>query len=197
MEYFVTFNSINHDILLSKCEFYGFRGKSSAPLWSCLSDRYQRVLINNSSSNTTTFSEGANRTWCSSRFNTWSFILRNLYKWSSEYNSWPIETILFANDTSIVITNLSPSKFKEDINNIIDNISDWFIGNSSLNFDKINFLQFRPKNNHEINIKISYDNKLIKETKNRLGIDCCIRCVPDEERILDVVPREDGARNSG
>jgi len=26
---------------------------------------------------------------------------------------------------------------------------------------------------------------------------CCIRCGPDEERILGVVPREDGARNSG
>ena len=26
---------------------------------------------------------------------------------------------------------------------------------------------------------------------------CCIRCGPDEERILDIVPREDGARNSG
>ena len=26
---------------------------------------------------------------------------------------------------------------------------------------------------------------------------CCIPCGPDEERILDVVPREDGARNSG
>jgi len=28
-------------------------------------------------------------------------------------------------------------------------------------------------------------------------IRCCIRCGPDEECILDVVPREDGARNSG
>ena len=26
---------------------------------------------------------------------------------------------------------------------------------------------------------------------------CCIRCGPDEERILDIVPMEDGARNSG
>jgi len=42
-----------------------------------------------------------------------------------------------ADDTSIIITNPSPSKFKEDINNIIDNINDWFRGNSlSLNFDK-------------------------------------------------------------
>ena len=30
-----------------------------------------------------------------------------------------------------------------------------------------------------------------------LDFTCCIRCGPDDERILDVVPREDGARNSG
>jgi len=36
--------------------------------------------------------------------------------------------------------------------------------------------------------------ELFRKTK---GGDCCIRCGPDEERILDVVPREDGARNSG
>jgi len=51
------FDSVNHDLLLSTCEFYGFRGKTNALLRSYLSDRYQRVLINNSSSNTTTFSE--------------------------------------------------------------------------------------------------------------------------------------------
>ena len=51
------FDSVNHDILLSKCEFYGFRGKTNALLWLHLSDRYQRVLINNSLSNNTTFSE--------------------------------------------------------------------------------------------------------------------------------------------
>jgi len=61
--------------------------------------------------------------------------------------------VLFADDTSIIIPNPSPSKFKEDINNIIDNINDWFRSNSSLNFDKMYFLQFRPKNCYEINIK--------------------------------------------
>jgi hypothetical protein len=33
-------------MLLSKREFYGFRGKTNAVLLSYLSDRYQRVLIN-------------------------------------------------------------------------------------------------------------------------------------------------------
>ena len=26
---------------------------------------------------------------------------------------------------------------------------------------------------------------------------CCIRCGPNEERVVDFVPREDGDRNSG
>ena len=53
------FDSVNHDILLSKREFYGFKGKTNAWLRSYLSDRYQRVLINNSASDmgNTTFSE--------------------------------------------------------------------------------------------------------------------------------------------
>ena len=49
----------------------------------------------------------------------------------------PSKQILFADDTNIIITNPSPSKFKEDINNIIDNINDWFRDSSlSLNVDK-------------------------------------------------------------
>jgi hypothetical protein len=36
----------------------------------------------------------------------------------------------------------------------------------SLNFDKTYFLQFRPKNSYEIDIKIICNNKLNKETKN-------------------------------
>jgi len=60
------------------------------------------------------------------------------------------------------------------INKTIDNINDWFRGNSlSLYIDKTYFLQFRTKNIHEINIKIRCDNKQIKEIKNIkfLGLD--------------------------
>ena len=58
----------------------------------------------------------------------------------------PSKPILFADDTSIIITNSSPSEFKED-NSVIGNINDWFRSNSlSLNFDETYFLQFRPKN---------------------------------------------------
>ena len=85
----------------------------------------------------------------------------------------PLKPVLFAYYTSIIIAYPIPSKFKEDIDNIIDNINDWFRGNSSLNFYKTYFLKFRPKYSHEINMKISCDNKQIKDTKNAkfLGLD--------------------------
>ena len=86
----------------------------------------------------------------------------------------PSKPVLFADDTSIIIANPSPSKFKEDINNIIGDINYWFRDNSlSLNCDKTHFIQFRPKNRYETNLKITCDNKFIKETKNTkfLGLD--------------------------
>jgi len=64
----------------------------------------------------------------------------------------PSKPVLFADDTSIIIANPSPSKFKEDINNIIYDIRDWFRSNSSsLNFHETYFLQFRHKNRYETN----------------------------------------------
>jgi len=169
------YDSLNHDTLLSKCEFYGFRGKTNALLRSYLNDRHQRALITNSFSNTTTFSECGkikHDVPQGSILGPLFFLIyiNNLLNIIAD----PSKPILFADDTSIIITNPSPSKFKEDINNIIDNIKDWLRGNSlSLHFDKTCFLQFMPKNSYEINVKISCYNKLIRETKNTifLGLD--------------------------
>jgi hypothetical protein len=123
------------------------KGPKIPRLRSYLSDRYQKVLLNNSSSNTTTFSE-------------WGKIKHGVPQGSiigplffliyindlPNIIADPSKPILFVVDTSIIITNPSPSKFKEDINNIIDNINDWFRCNSlSSNFDKTYILQFRPK----------------------------------------------------
>ena len=159
---------------MSKCEFFGFRGKTNALLHSNIS--YISGSTNNSSSfNTTTFSEWGKIKHGVPQGSIHGSLLFLICINDLQYIiAEPSKQILFADDTSIIITNPSPSKFKEDINNMIDNVNDWFRGNSpSLNFDKTYFLQCRPKNSYESNIKISCDNKLIKETKNTnfLGLD--------------------------
>ena len=157
-----------YSTMTRKCEFYGFQGKTNALLRSYFSDGYQKVLINNSfSSNITFFSE-----WGKIKHGVPQgsilgplFFLLYIIDFPNIIDD-SSKPVLFADDTSI-IANSSPSKFKEDMNIITDNINGWFRSNSlSLNFDKMHFSQFRPKNSYEINIKISCDNKLIKETKN-------------------------------
>jgi len=147
-----------YSTMTRKCKFYGFRGKTNALLRSYFNYRYQRVLINNGFSNNTLF------------FSEWGKIKHGVPQGSIlgplffllYINDFPniisdsSKPVLFADDISIIIANPGPSKFKEDINNVINNINDWFRSNSiSLNFDKMYFLQFRPKNSYKINIKIS------------------------------------------
>jgi len=104
--------------------------------------------MNNSFSNTTTFSEWGkikHRVPLGSVLGPLFFLIyiNDLLNIIAD----PYKLVLFADYTSTITVNPSPSKFKEDINNIIDNINYWFRGNSlPLNFDKTYFLQFRPKN---------------------------------------------------
>ena len=51
------FNSVNHDILLSKLSYYGISGKVKLLLESYLQNRYQRVHITNLYLNSNTVSK--------------------------------------------------------------------------------------------------------------------------------------------
>ena len=70
--------------------------------------------------------------------------------------------ILYANDTSIIITNPCPKDFKINMNEVFVDINEWFkINWLSLNFKRTHYPQFRAKNSQEINVNISYVNKHI------------------------------------
>jgi len=49
------FECVNHKFLLSKLEHYGIRGRFGALIKSCLTERYQRVALNDNT-NTVNYS---------------------------------------------------------------------------------------------------------------------------------------------
>ena len=70
--------------------------------------------------------------------------------------------ILFADDTSILVSHSNPTIFYNIINTVFQTLNDWFKHNLlSLNFAKTHFIKFITRNNNQIEININYGNKLI------------------------------------
>jgi hypothetical protein len=77
--------------------------------------------------------------------------------------SYISNTVLYADDTSLIITNSDIQTFEKDTNTGIQRLSIWFHSNSILllNLEKTYFLQFLTKNSNAANLNISYGNKQI------------------------------------
>ena len=108
------FDCVNHDILLCKIEFYGVSGKANL-IKSYLQDRYQRVLIYH-------YSRKYHSKWESvtdgvpqgSIFGPLLFLL-----YINDIPNVVSDTgilVLFADDTSLIITNSDRQMFEKDIN---------------------------------------------------------------------------------
>jgi hypothetical protein len=70
--------------------------------------------------------------------------------------------ILFADDISIIVTNSNSTNFISDITTIFKCLNKWFRSNSlSLNFHKTHLTHFITKNRPQINLDVSYANKII------------------------------------
>jgi len=61
--------------------------------------------------------------------------------------------ILFVDETSITISNTNPEEFKNNINSVMTEITNWFQSNLLiLNCNKTHFMQFLTKEQNEIKI---------------------------------------------
>ena len=74
--------------------------------------------------------------------------------------------ILFADDTSIILTSPNITQMQSDFNEIFMQLNKWFKLNSlSLNLDKTLFIQFTNKTTCISNIQIKYEDKQIRTVK--------------------------------
>jgi hypothetical protein len=89
---------------------------------------------------------GTCKTWISSRLHIGSITISHLNKWFFINHKKIANTILFADDTSIVISDTSPEEFKSNISLVLNETINWFQSNFlTLNCDKTHFLQLITK----------------------------------------------------
>ena len=72
------------------------------------------------------------------------------------------KVVLFADDTSITVTNFNQGGFQTALNKTLSDTISWFKANfQSLNFNKMYYLEFRTKNCIDTTLDINYFNKSI------------------------------------
>ena len=142
------FDSVNHSLLLKKLPYYGITGKSKLLIQSYLSNRYQRVQLKNSRTNSNVVSGWTKINHGVPQGSVLGPLLFLLYI-NDLPTAVPTKTvpILFADDTSIIMTSPNNHEFQKTISTSFQQLSKWFQENSlSLNISKTNFLQFHNKN---------------------------------------------------
>jgi len=168
------FDYVNHNILLSKLEFYGITDKANNLIKSYLNDRYQRVVIKNS------YSKNCLSDWRKVRQRVPQGSILGPLFFLLYINDLPgiirvsSKPTILADDTSIIFTHSNYVNFKNEIDIVIEKISKWFETNSLiLNFNKTHYMQFMIKPNLTVDIHITYKADIINSTSftNFLGLN--------------------------
>jgi len=78
------------------------------------------------------------------------------------------KTVLFADDTSVIITNSNATDVRTDIFTVFEQVSERCNVNLLLlNFDKTCFIQFITKSSSTIDMNIDHDNKPVTNITNK------------------------------
>jgi exonuclease III len=150
------FDTINHDILLSKLHHYGIRGLALDLLSSYLSDRFQFTSFDSHLSDRLPVSCGVPQ---GSILGPLLFLLYvNDIPSSSKHFSF----VLFADDTNIFLSHPNLNTLTHIFNRELIQVSNWFKANKlSLNVKKTNYIHFTKKKHNTPPTHIMIDNTII------------------------------------
>ena len=146
------FDTVNHNILFDKLEYYGIRGLPLRWIKNYFSNRFQFVQYNEYYSS---YKKVCCRVPQGSILGPLFFLL---YINDICNVSQLIEMVLFADDTNIFFSHKEPQYVINTLNREMKKLSDWFQANKlSLNVKKSKFMVFKPrqkkKSGYSINIE--------------------------------------------
>ena len=156
------FDTVNHQILLSKLNHYGVRGVANKWFSSYLENRHQKVSINGESSKRLPITCGVPQ---GSILGPLLFLIyindmRHAVKSSTLYH--------FADDTNLFYSCKSLKVLHKRLNKDLELLYDWLCANRlSLNTGKTEFIVFRPsryKNGERVTLKLHH-SKLFESSK--------------------------------
>ena len=137
LDFSKAFDTINHNILLSKLYHYGIRGKALEWFRSYLSDRQQFVYLNGCKSSLKPILCGVPQ---GSLLGPLLFLC---YINDISHSSHVLSFILFADDSSILYTHKNPITLLNTINNELVCLNEWIFANKlSLNIQKTHYMLF-------------------------------------------------------
>lgn len=152
------FDTVDHNILLSKLQCYGIRGLALAWIKSYLTNRRQYVCYNNSNSEQKEIKCGVPQ---GSILGPLLFIL---YINDMCEVSKLLDIILFADDTNIFYSASNTAEVSTVINNELKKLDLWFRANKlSLNVNKTHFIMFNNKKQPRTGVNIVLNGKNIEQ----------------------------------
>ena len=160
LDFAKAFDTVDHEILISKLEYYGIRGIALDWFRSYLKDRTQRVYVGGQLSDSLSITYGV------PQGSVLGPLLFLLYINDIPQASKIIGFHLFADDTSLFFSHPNLNVIEDTVNAELRKISDWLIANKlTLNTKKSNFLLVHPRQRKPSRkISISIDNEPLAET---------------------------------
>lgn len=158
------FDTIDHNLLIRKLEYYGLGHPALKTLKSYLSNRVQYVDLNGQVSTHQQVNTGVPQ---GSILGPLLFII---YVDDLRYATKFFETICYADDTTLLFSipkNLSTSEISITVNKHLNTIDEWFRYNKlSLNVSKTNYMILRGKKVGKFELNIEINQCKISEVDN-------------------------------
>ena len=160
LDFSKAFDTVDHEILLSKLSHYGIRGNCLNWFQSYLSNRKQFVTYNGVSS-------PVNRITCGvPQGSILGPLLFLLYINDLGNMCFSTTSILFADDTNIFKIGNNLKEMEDELNSELSKISIWLRANKlSLNIGKTHFMLFSNKKRRHYDLNIKIDETKIEEVK--------------------------------